>query len=245
MREAALIIGGTKGLGAALGLEVYQHGLWPIIAGRSALKPEVKSRFPKGTFCPLDVTDPRTFRSLADIKRLSLLVLQVYWVSGVFRRMPFLDMKWSDIDAVMDTNFVGGLRVLLAVDELIPERQPYHLVVVASSSSWRLRKDEAVYCASKAAQVAFARNFAGELTLARPGSRVTLVNPGGMKTKLFEGSGQDTSGFMDPAGVAEFILTELVERPERHPFLEAHLLRTPDGGFVVRYGPQLPEQPYA
>ena len=242
--SCALIVGGTSGLGMKLALQLERRDFLPIVAGRSANAPGVTERFsPDTIFVGLDVTDPRTYESLTFIEELPLPVSHVFLVSGVFMRKPFLDMTWHDIDALVETNFSGLLKVLLIVDGLIPKSQPYRLVVVASTSSWRLRTNEAVYCATKAAEAAFTRNFVAELTEARPGSQVTLVNPGGMQTKLFHGSGQDTSDYMDPYRVAHLIVEHV--REQTGDFSELDIVRGENGKITVipktTWGARAPE----
>ena len=100
-----------------------------------------------------------------------------------------------------------------------------------------------MYCALKAAKAAFTRNFARELVRDLPGSKVTLINPGGLKTPNFwKNSGQDISKFMDPNEVAKIIWNE-IERQEE-PFKEVNILRKSDGGHNISYGPRIPEQPF-
>ncbi len=89
---------------------------------------------------------------------------------------------------------------------------PFHLVAISSSSSWKARADEAVYCGTKAYQAQFARSLGLELMRDLPGSKVTVVHPAGMKTNLFQRTKTDTSQFMDPSGVAKMIWNEVLKQ---------------------------------
>jgi NADP-dependent 3-hydroxy acid dehydrogenase YdfG len=61
-----------------------------------------------------------------------------------------------------------------------------------------------LYCATKHALKGFTDSL--RLEVKPKGIRVTGLHPGGMKTDIFDGYNFDISGYMDPKGVADFIL---------------------------------------
>ena len=81
-----------------------------------------------------------------------------------------------------------------------PKRLP-RLVVVTSTSATTPRKDEAVYCASKAGLDMLTRCFALDERIAQ----TIIIAPGGMRTGFWDGTGRDTAGWMDAAEVAKAI----------------------------------------
>lgn len=105
-----------------------------------------------------------------------------------------------------------------------------------------MRENETLYCALKAAKAAFTRNFARELVRDLPGSKVTLVNPGGIKTDFFEGTNTDTSNFMRPSVVAKIIWDEI--GIQEGPFKEIQIMRNDDGSPNVSYGSRASESPF-
>ena len=165
-------------------------------------------------------------------------------------RKPLTDFSDEEVDRMIATNLSGPIKLLTRIHRLMKMArplaespgQPYHLVVVASTSSYRVRDNETVYCTVKAAQAHFARNFARELDRDLPGSKVTLVNPGGIKTNLFRHTGQDTGRFMDPEAVAQIIWeTVLVQTA---PFCELNIPRHDDGTPNPSTGQEKPESPF-
>lgn len=225
----ALILGGTKGLGLGLALaeECRKRGIVPIIAGRSA-SADIK----------IDLTDESPFGELKALLEKGA-VEYLFWVAGIFYRGPFAEMSAGNIDAMIATHLSGPLRVLQLFHS--SQKRPYHLIVIASISSWRLRDNETLYCALKAAKASFARNFAKELLRERPGSRVTLVNPGGIKTPFWRGTSQDTSGFMEPSVVASLILKEI--QNQQDSFKEIQIIRGEGGSPILEKGSRMPETP--
>lgn len=88
----------------------------------------------------------------------------------------------------------------------------------------------------------FTWQLAGELFRDFPGSKVTLVNPGGMDTHNFWGaSGQDTSKYMSPKVVAEIIWSQVQNQAER--FKEIQILRDYEGTPRIEFDPRLPRLP--
>src|SRR3989338_8226375 len=115
----------------------------------------------------------------------------------------------------------------------------YDLIVIGSSSAYRVRTDESLYGALKAAKAQLARNLGKELPRDLPGSKVLLANPGGMATPFWDGRDRDVSSFMDPKDVARVIWDEV--RRQDTPFLEIQVIRQADRSPKVEYGPRLPE----
>lgn len=257
-----LILGGTKGLGLALAHEAVRRGFVPVVTGRSIDRADIRRALPKNAIRVYqDLMRPSTALNIPDPYPRSCD--HVFWNAGAFLRKDFRSVKEEDIEKIMETVAVGGMKFLRYFHSR--RTTPYHLVVTASTSSWRLREDEEVYCAAKAAQAHFARNFAGRLFEDLSGSRLLLVHLGGMKTENFwEGTDQDISEFMEESDVARimFEAMALQENPvaltplldtclaadEKKPdtpkrFLEIQIMRGEKGKPVVSFGPRMPEVP--
>ncbi|MDP2598590.1 MAG: SDR family oxidoreductase [Candidatus Liptonbacteria bacterium] len=254
MQAHSLILGGTKGLGRAIAKVSIARKIRPIVVGRSAVEARKDTELADALFYRADLSDPNDACGVADglygsgglglgLDRNKLDF--VFWVAGRLIRRDFSRMSIQDARDLMDTNFFGPLFAIQAIHRLmkpfLAKGLPYHLVVIASTSSWRIRDSEAIYCASKAAQAHFTRNFARELVRDLPGSKVTLVNPGGIRTELFKDAGQDVSKFMDPDVVAAIIWNKVLR--QRKSFVELQIMRNEDGTPRVREVARAPERP--
>jgi NAD(P)-dependent dehydrogenase (short-subunit alcohol dehydrogenase family) len=121
--------------------------------------------------------------------------------------------------------------------------RPYHLVVVSSTSAWRVRQGESVYASLCAAKSHFVRQFARELVRDLPGSKVTLVHPGGMNNPHFwSGTGRDTSAFMDADTVASLIYLRAMHQEVAYD--EYSIMRDTVGKPKITDGPRQPEEPF-
>jgi NAD(P)-dependent dehydrogenase (short-subunit alcohol dehydrogenase family) len=161
-----------------------------------------------------------------------------FWVAGIHLKKPLLKATLPEMNRMIDVHFRTPMELIKGFHAT--RQSPYHLVVIASTSSWRLREHETIYCALKAAKAAFARNFARELAEDLPGSKVTLVNPGGLATPNFWG-GQDVSKFMDPSVVAGIIWDKV--QSQKKLYRELQIMRRDDGTPRITYGPRTPETP--
>ena len=251
----SLIIGGTRGLGRALAIGSLRRGITPIVTGRfrSLEQAKIDPELQGAEFHQFDLDYPAMIGSSGlawgDIS-------QVFWVAGIFMRSKVIETATEDIERMISTHLLGPIVTLREIVQLMkcgvnwdktfqPPNKPFHLVTIGSTSSWKVRDNEAIYCALKAAKAHFTRNFARELVAELPGSKVTLVNPGGIKTPDFwQGSGQDISGYIEPSDLAELIWNEVLAQEQ--PFAEFQVLRHPTapGEFYVQRGPHTPEQPF-
>ncbi|MBF0109948.1 MAG: SDR family oxidoreductase [Magnetococcales bacterium] len=242
---SALLLGATKGLGLELAREGARRNLSPIIYGRSAGEPNAITETPPGA--KLYVID---LQSPEQVRRAPLPDTPVdffFWVAGAFLKAPLQQTDASQIDLHVDLHFRGPVQFLRRF--LCHQAEPFHLVTIGSVSSWRLREDEALYCGLKAAQTAFTRNLAVELVRDRPGSRVTLINPGGLNIPTFwekwEATAPDRHKFLDPVAVARIIWD--LAMAQREPFRETQIMRRKPHGPgvdpIIEHRPRCPEIP--
>jgi len=123
---------------------------------------------------------------------------------------------------MIDVNVKGTLYAVRAALPHLLESGEADIVTLASEAGRRGLPFEAVYCASKFAQVGFTRALDHELR--ERGIRCTNVCPGGVETDfaLEEGRGrtQDAlAGMMTADDVADVVLFVLT-RPRNHRILE-------------------------
>lgn len=255
-RSFALILGGTKGLGRALAIESLRRGITPIVTGRSTDTAMKDPELAGALFRKLDLSDPEDINSgtrmyqFLEQGNMVPRFSHVFWVAGIFLRKPLTDCTHEEIARMTAVHFTGPLAVLAEVHRIQKTMNPladcpgtpYHLVTIASTSSYRIRENEAVYCGLKAAKAHFTRNFAVELVRDLPGSKVTLVNPGGIATPDFwHGTEQELSRFMDPAELAE-VIWKYVDA-QKTAYSELQIPRTKDGKPDPTFGIATPEQP--
>ena len=219
--KVAIVTGASRGIGAAVARMLADQGVKLGLASRSGDDLGISGAVAR----PTDVRDRAQVAALVDatVERhggLDIVVAN----AGVGAYGPFVDLDPSLSDEMMDVNAKGVITTAAATVPHLITRGGGDFVSVASEAGRRGLPFEAVYCASKFAQVGFTRALDHEL---RPqGIRCTNVCPGGVATDfaMEEGRGRtpempELAGMMSADDVAEAVLFVLT-RPRNHRILE-------------------------
>ncbi|MEK7473247.1 MAG: SDR family oxidoreductase [Patescibacteria group bacterium] len=223
--KKALFLGGSKGLGLEMAKLALDEDWKVTIAARSALECELYKKAAGGvTAMPLDL-EARLIKPITHLGPYGLIV----WTAGAHQEGTLLDLHAEDIDRMVANHLAGPAKFLLPnLSKSRELKTPVQLVVVASSTSYRVRMGEGLYGAVKAAKAQFARMLGKELPESVPGSKVLLAHPGGMNTPFWDGRDQPKlKGFMDPKAVAQVIWNEM--KAQITSFDEIHIDRQSGG----------------
>ncbi len=215
--RVALVTGASRGIGAAVSRALSDAGTKVGLASRSG--DDLGLRDALGVRC--DVRDygqvERAVMETVDrFGRLDILVAN----AGVGSYHPFLDLTLEDIDEMIDVNAKGTIYAVHAALPHLLQSGEADVVTLASEAGRRGLPGEAVYCASKFAQVGFTRSLDHDLR--ERGIRCTNVCPGGVATEFALGRGRPEellAGMMSAEDVAETVLYVLT-RPRNHRILE-------------------------
>ena len=217
--RVALVTGASRGIGAAVARVLADEGVRLGLASRSGNDLGIDGAVAR----PCDVRDPEALEALAaeTVERfggLDILVAN----AGVGSYGPFLDLPTEELEEMIDVNVKGALYAVRAALPHLLRSDAAEIVTVASEAGRRGLPFEAVYCASKFAQVGLTRALDHELR--EQGVRCTNVCPGGVATDFAMGRGRTPDmpalqGMMAPEDVAEAVLWVLT-RPRSHRILE-------------------------
>lgn len=217
--RTALVTGASKGIGAATARALHEAGVNVGLASRSGADLGIPDAVAK----PVDVRDPAAIDGLAAATAerfggIDILVAN----AGVGSYGPFLELPADQLEDMIDTNVKGVLYSVRAVLPYLLESDAADIVTLASVAGLRGLPFEAVYCASKFAQVGLTRALDHELR--EQGVRCTNVAPGGVATDFAMGRGRtpdmpELEGMMSPEDVAETVMFVLT-RPRNHRILD-------------------------
>jgi 3-oxoacyl-[acyl-carrier protein] reductase len=217
--KVALITGASAGIGAAVARALDSAGARLALASRRGDDLGLEGSL--GLAC--DVRDPtqvdEAVQATVDrFGRLDVLVAN----AGVGAYGPFLELDPEHLEEMIDVNVKGAIYAVRAALPHLLESGEADIVTLASEAGRRGLPYEAVYCASKFAQVGFTRALDQELR--ERGIRCTNVCPGGVATEFAMGRGRtpdmpELSGMMRAEDVAEVVLFVLT-RPRNHRILE-------------------------
>ncbi len=217
--RTALITGASKGIGAATARALDAAGVNLGLASRSGDDLGIANAVAMAA----DVRDQAALESLAEATAdrfggIDILVVN----AGVGSYGPFLDVPADELEDMIDTNVKGALYSVRAVLPYLLDSEAADIVTLASEAGRRGLPFEAVYCASKFAQIGLTRALDHELR--EQGVRCTNVAPGGVATDFAMGRGRtpdmpELKGMMSPEDVAETVMFVLT-RPRNHRILE-------------------------
>jgi len=217
--KAAFITGASRGIGRAVAHALARAGASLGLASRSGDDLGLDGVVAE----PCDVRDPDQVARVvaATVERFGRLDVLVA-NAGVGAYGPFLELPPEHLEEMVDVNVKGTLYAVRAALPHLLESGEADIVTIASEAGRRGLPFEAVYCASKFAQVGFTRALDHELR--ERGVRCTNVCPGGVATDFAMGRGRtpempELRGMMSPEDVAEVVLFVLT-RPRNYRILE-------------------------
>ena len=219
--KVAVVTGASRGIGAAVARQLAEQGASLGLISRSGDDLGIDG----AVAGPTDVRDRVAVQKLVDetaerFGGIDILVAN----AGVGAYGPLTELAPDHLDEMIDTNVKGVIYAVAAAVPHLIARGGGDIVSVASEAGRRGLPYEAVYCASKFAQVGFTAAMDHEL---RPhGIRSTNICPGGVATDfaMDDGRGRtpdmpELTGMMRADDVAEAVLFAL-SRPRGHRILE-------------------------
>lgn len=211
-----VIVGGTHGLGAEIAAELRRRGEETFIVGRTY------DESMHGPGMRVDLSEDEDVAKLLDYVR-DTEFKGFYWVAGYGYKGDFA--KQHEPRKLILVNLANMMPVAQAAwKKLLNTGYKSNYVVISSGTGEKARPDEAVYAATKFAQVGFARSLGLESERLRTGVRVSLFLPGGMHTPFWEGKEPpDFMEFLDPHKVARKVIEEV--KKQRGYFKEVKIKR--------------------
>jgi len=180
--RVVLVTGGNRGIGLAIAQAFVAEGDQVAITARSGELPAELA----GTdvlVVQADVTDSASIDAAFDRIEAELGPVEIVVANaGITRDGLILRMSDDDIDAVLDTNLVGALRVARRAAKGMVRLRRGRLVFVSSVVGLLGSAGQVNYAASKAGLVGVARSLAREL--GSRGITANVVTPGFVDTDM-------------------------------------------------------------
>lgn len=209
----ALVTGASRGIGAALALQLAQAGAHVVavartVGGLEELDDQIKAAGGSATLVPLDMKD------MDGIARLALALHERYGRldvmvgnAGILGPLsPLGHVEPKDWDNLMAVNVTANWQLIRTMDPLLKAAPAGRAVFVTSGLSWLSRAYTGPYAASKAALNALVQVYAAET--ATTNVKVNAFNPGPTRTKMYASGwpGADQNALPLPEDVAKTIV---------------------------------------
>ena len=221
--KVALITGSSSGIGWASAIALAEEGANLVLTARrkerlTDLEAAVRKIGGQAVSVVGDAREEETAlkaveASISTYGALDILINNV----GIGYYKNIVDTDPSEFDEMMDTNVRSTFLFTRYAVPLMIERGSGIILMIASMAGIYGFAGQAVYCATKFAEVGFAQALDKEL---RPhGIKVGLICPGGTKTEFALGKGRtkksaDESGMLQPEDVAKAVLLACTQSPK-------------------------------
>jgi len=218
--SVAVITGASAGIGRATARELLDAGARVVLGARrkerlDEIADEDRARVAS---VAMDVRSPDDCRRLVETAlerfgRLDCLIAN----AGIGMYGGILDHTDEALATMLDTNVAGTVWPIRAAVPHMIETGRGDIVIVASVAGFRGGADEAVYAATKFAQVGLAGALDRELR--EKGIRVTTIGPAGTSTEFALGAGRtedmpELRTYLRPEDIA-FAIRTVLEQPRR------------------------------
>jgi 3-oxoacyl-[acyl-carrier protein] reductase len=142
--------------------------------------------------------------------------------AGVGKYGPFHELTAEDYDWMMDTNMRSSFLCTKAFTPQMMDRGIGTVVFLGSVAGLQSFRNESIYCATKHAQMAFARSLDREVR--ESGVKVSVIAPGGVNTEFAFGTGRSPGDehldeFLEPETVADAVRYVVTQPPKSRVFL--------------------------
>ena len=221
--SAALVTGGGRGLGEALGRILARAGSRVVLVARTGAEVEavaaaLRAEGHEAHALVADVGRPEAAYRIAGAaaELLGPIDVLVHAAStlGPLPLRPLLDTTAEELERVLAVNLVGPFRLSRAVAGAMALRGHGLVLHVTSDAGTTAYPGWGAYGVSKAALDHLARSFAAEL--AEDGVHVLTVDPGEMDTRMHAEAmpAADRSALARPEDVARRIAALMVRAEE-------------------------------
>jgi NADP-dependent 3-hydroxy acid dehydrogenase YdfG len=221
--KTALVTGASAGIGWAAAIALAHNGANLVLTSRreerlKELAAKIEAIGTKAVFYAGDATEEETARKTVDLALSTFGHLDIVINNaGVGNYKNVIDTSLAEYDQLMDSNMkTSFLFTRHAIPHLIEQKSGTVLFVSSQAGLYGF-PGEAVYCATKFAQVGFADALDGELR--KYDIKVGTICPGGVKTEFAIGTGRTEESIreaqmLESEDVAEAIVFACLQSPK-------------------------------
>jgi NADP-dependent 3-hydroxy acid dehydrogenase YdfG len=196
--KTAIITGASAGIGWATALAFAEKGAQVVVTGRREQRLRelcdlIGARDGTAVYVAGDAAEEATAQACVDLAvkqfgRLDILINN----AGAGNYKNLVDTSAEEYDALMDSNMKSSFLFARHAAPVMIEQKGGEILFISSVAGLQGYAGEAVYCASKFAQIGFAQALDGELR--KYGIKVGTICPGGVKTEFAVGKGRTEEG---------------------------------------------------
>jgi NAD(P)-dependent dehydrogenase (short-subunit alcohol dehydrogenase family) len=228
--RVALITGASRGLGAAVAVELGRLGAHVVITARTQGGLEdtddaVRAVGGTATLLPLDLREPEKLEAIAPstFARFGRLDILVHAAGVLGKLTPVGHALPQDRTEVLAVNTLAAWRLIQSCEAVLRAADAGRAVFVTDVRAREPLAYWGPYGASKAAAANLVLTWAGEVAFTK--LRVNLFDPGPMRTRLRAAAfpGEDPATVPTPEAAARALVALCLPEETRHGAVARHL----------------------
>ena len=221
-RKTVLVTGASAGIGWETALAFAAKGASVVVTARREQRLRelcdlISARGGKAIYFAGDAAEEATAQqcvalAMKKFARLDILINN----AGAGNYKDLIDTSAEEYDNLMDSNMKSSFLFTRHTAPVMIAQKGGEILFISSVAGLQGYAGEAVYCATKFAQIGFAQALDGELR--KHGIKVGAICPGGVKTEFAIGRGRTeasvrSSYMMEPREVADAIVFACSQGP--------------------------------
>ena len=204
--KKAVIVGGSNGIGVAIGKALIDRGYFLEICDCDIPKEGILNQhYYNYNYCDLLYFNENMFYELSHDSDVEILMI----TAGIGRIADFQYHHTAEIQKMFTVNTVSTIKIFRIFYDRICSQEQFYAGVIGSISGWLSSPAATVYSASKAGIVRFVESVNIELEVSTTQNRILDVSPASFRGSRFYG-GKNNIAMLSP--FADEILSSLFER---------------------------------
>lgn len=220
--KTVLITGASAGIGWAAAQAFAEKGANLVVTARREqrlceLCEEIRRAGGEVMYFAGDAAEETTAKACVELAlkqfgRIDILINN----AGIGNYKNLIDTSVADYDELMNSNVRSGFLFSRHTVPVMLAQKSGEILFISSVAGLQGAAGEAVYSASKFAQIGFAQSLDAELR--KHGIKVGTICPGGVKSEFAVGRGRTEEGIresrmMDPREIADTIVFACMQPP--------------------------------
>jgi NAD(P)-dependent dehydrogenase (short-subunit alcohol dehydrogenase family) len=202
------VTGGSTGIGAEICKQLAAAG---VVVAASARNSDALKALGHGIHAyPLDVSNEKQVAdTFAAIEKAHGSIDLIIAGAGTYAPASATDFQTQMFRRMYEVNYLGVINVLAAALPIFRARRSGHLSWIASVAGYRGLPKAAAYGPTKAALINLAESLKPELD--RDGVKISVINPGFVRTPMTAQNDFEMPFLMEPADAARATIAGLVK----------------------------------
>ena len=206
IKKTILVTGASSGIGRAIAKKLLQQGHFVIGTSRDCKK--FKTKHKNFSFIEIDFSQLDTIKSIIRLLVKQYPLLDVVIFSAGYGQFGSIEQfSYRQIEQLLAVNFTSQALITSSIIASLKEKKHSNLIYIGSEAALKGSRKGSIYCASKFALRGFTQALRDECGTSSV--RVSLINPGMVKTSFFDGlnfqPGDEESQALLPEDIAETV----------------------------------------